>query len=76
MVSFARTAVVARACRAQASISVGTVVTVRSVGAGGVTVAEGSGVTVNGDKTISQHESIALVKVATDEWDAIGGTAA
>ena len=46
-----------------------------SEGAGGVTIAQGAGVTINGNKVIAQGEGIVLHKVATDEWDAYGGTA-
>ena len=45
---------------------------VRAVGAGGVTVAPGSGVTINGKVDIPQNEAVTYIKVGTNEWDAIG----
>lgn len=47
---------------------------IRQVGAGQITVVEGGGVTVNGNKkTSGQNEGLMLVKVDTNEWDAYGG---
>lgn len=54
---------------------IGSVVTVRQVGAGQVTIAAAGGVTINSPETLKtrkQHASVVLVKVATDEWD-LGG---
>ena len=45
---------------------------VRAVGAGGVTVAPGSGVTINGKVALAQNEAVTYIKVGTNEWDAIG----
>ncbi len=58
---------------------VGTRVEVFQHGAGQVTFAEGSGVTINkaeGLKISAQYKAAALVKVATNEWDLIGSLAA
>lgn len=54
----------------------GTSISFRSDGAGGASLSAGAGVTLNGNTTISQNETIVAVKVATDEWDCTGGTAA
>ena len=45
---------------------------VRAVGAGGVTIAPGSGVTINGKVSVPQNEAVTLIKVGTNEWDSIG----
>lgn len=60
------------------AIPVGTVVTLFQVGAGVVTLAgETAGVTLNaydsGLSTTGQYAGIQLTKVATNEWDVIGG---
>jgi len=55
---------------------VGTAITVIGIGAGKVTLAEGSGVTINSldsEKAINgQHASVTLIKTATDTWQLIG----
>ena len=58
---------------------VGTIITGEQAGAGQVTIAEGSGVTIhseNGLKTNAQYAQYSLIKVATDEWRASGGLTA
>jgi hypothetical protein len=53
----------------------GTQIVLRQVGAGQVTVAEGSGVTINTSQTLllrAQHSTATLIKVGTDEWDLAG----
>jgi hypothetical protein len=60
---------------ASVAIPIGSIVLLRCTGAGGLTVSH-AGVTVNGKKTIAQNEGLMLMKVATDTWDAYGGTAA
>ena len=48
---------------------------VRQAGAGQITLAEGSGVTINTPETLliaKQHGTVTLVKVGTDEWDLMG----
>jgi hypothetical protein len=57
------------------AFTVGTVVNVRAVGAGQVTVVAGSGVTVNTAETLvlsGQWSEVSLHKVGTDEWDLVG----
>ena len=54
----------------------GSTLTYRSAGAGGLTLSAAGGVTLNGNTTISQHEGLMVHKVATNEWDVYGGTAA
>ena len=52
---------------------VGTVVNVYSAGAGGVTVAAGSGVTVrNNADPLAQYGEVSLRKDGTDEWVRVG----
>ncbi|MEQ8307995.1 MAG: discoidin domain-containing protein [Hoeflea sp.] len=54
---------------------VGTILTIRQVGAGQTTIVEGSGVTVNTPETLKlrkEGSTASLVKVATDEWDVTG----
>lgn len=56
------------------AFDVGYVAQVRRVGAGSVTVAAASGVTINGTLTgVPQNGSYALMKVGTNEWDIEGG---
>ena len=46
-------------------------------GAGQVTFAEGSGVTINsflGLKIANQYQAVSLIKVNTNEWDLVGAT--
>ena len=54
----------------------GTVITIIGIGAGKVTLAQGSGVTINSkdsEKAIDgQHASVTLIKTATDTWQLIG----
>ena len=58
------------------AFNVGSVITIRQAGAGQVTLAEGVGVTLNGNlKTAEQHASIQIMKVDTNVWDVIGGVA-
>jgi hypothetical protein len=61
------------------AFDVGTVITGIQIGAGVVTLDEGSGVTLNalddGLSTAGQYAAIQLIKVATDTWDVIGGVA-
>ena len=56
--------------------SVGTTITVIGIGAGKVTLAQGSGVTINSkdsEKAIDgQHASVTCIKTATDTWQLIG----
>ena len=59
---------------------VGTVVGVRQVGAGTVTVVEDTGVTVNIEAGLTldlrgQYAEVSLHKVAADTWEAVGGFA-
>ena len=58
------------------AFDVGTAITVIGIGAGKVTLAEGSGVTINSldsEKAINgQHASVTLIKTATDTWQLIG----
>ena len=60
---------------ASVAFPTGTQIVVRNTGAGQVTVAQGSGVTINTSQTLllrAQHSSATLVKVATDTWDIAG----
>ncbi len=54
----------------------GTTITIIGIGAGKVTLAQGSGVTINSldsEKAINgQHASATLIKTATDTWQLIG----
>lgn len=64
---------------ASVAFPVGTEVHVRQAGAGQVTIAGASGVTVNTSETLAlrkQHATITLLKVAADEWDLLGETEA
>ena len=58
------------------AFAVGTAITVIGIGAGKVTLAQGSGVTINSkdsDKAIDgQHASVTIIKTATDTWQLIG----
>jgi hypothetical protein len=67
---------------AEASVDydVGTVIEVRQVGAGTVTVVEDTGVTVNIESGLTldlrgQYASVSLHKVGSDTWEAAGGFA-
>ena len=54
---------------------VGTQIIFRNTGAGQLTIAAGSGVTINTSQTLllrAQHSTASIVKVATDEWDIAG----
>lgn len=61
------------------AFAVGTVVTIIQLGAGTVTVAAGSGVTVRSkDSNLAmdaQYTAVGLYKIGTDEWVAIGDLA-
>ena len=54
----------------------GTTITIIGIGAGKVTLAQGSGVTINSkdsEKAIDgQHASVTIIKTATDPWQLIG----
>ncbi len=58
------------------AFDVGTAITIIGIGAGKVTLAQGSGVTINSkdsDKAIDgQHASVTIIKTATDTWQLIG----
>ena len=58
------------------AFAVGTAITIIGIGAGKVTLAQGSGVTINSkdsEKAIDgQHASVTLIKTATDTWQLIG----
>ena len=58
------------------AFDVGTAITVIGIGAGKVTLAQGSGVTINSkdsEKAIDgQHASVTIIKTATDTWQLIG----
>ena len=67
---------------AEASVNydVGTVIGVRQVGAGTVTVVEDTGVTVNIESGLDldlrgQYAEVSLHKVGADTWEAVGGFA-
>jgi len=54
---------------------IGDSIIIRQAGAGQVTVVAGDGVTINTSqtlKTLAQHATVAITKVATDEWDMTG----
>jgi len=54
---------------------IGTQIVAIQGGTGQVTFAPGGGVTLNGNLSITaQNLAVALIKVATDEWDIVGGT--
>jgi hypothetical protein len=60
------------------AFDIGTEVIVRQAGAGTTTIVAGSGVTIRTSNTLvlaAQHDSISVVKVATNEWDLTGATA-
>ena len=66
---------------ATAALEVGTVITLIQTGDGAITLAgETAGVTLNafesGLITAGNYAAIQLIKVATDEWDVIGGVSA
>ena len=58
------------------AFAVGTAITIIGIGAGKVTLAQGSGVTINSkdsEKAIDgQHASVTIIKTATDTWQLIG----
>ena len=58
------------------AFDVGTAITIIGIGAGKVTLAQGSGVTINSkdsEKAIDgQHASVTIIKTATDTWQLIG----
>ena len=58
------------------AFDVGTAITIIGIGSGKVTLAQGSGVTINSkdsDKAIDgQHASVTIIKTATDTWQLIG----
>jgi hypothetical protein len=58
------------------AFATGTTITVIGIGAGKVTLAQGSGVTINSvdsEKAINgQHASVTLIKTATDTWQLVG----
>jgi hypothetical protein len=58
------------------AFSTGTVITIEQTGAGIITIAPGSGVTVNSTarKTWGQYSTIQIYKISTDVWNVIGGT--
>lgn len=60
---------------ASVAIPVNSVITLYQVGAG-VIALSGAGVTLNGDTNSGgEGKAISLIKIATDEWDVIGGVA-
>ena len=58
------------------AFDIGTAITIIGIGSGKVTLAQGSGVTINSkdsDKAIDgQHASVTIIKTATDTWQLIG----
>jgi hypothetical protein len=58
------------------AFSEGSVITIEQTGAGIITVAPGSGVTINSTarKTWGQYSTIQIYKISTDVWNVIGGT--
>ena len=58
------------------AFDVGTTITIIGIGAGKVTLAEGSGVTINSkdsEKAIDGvHASVTCIKTATDTWQLVG----
>jgi hypothetical protein len=65
---------------ASVDFPVGTVVEVRQVGAGTVTIVEDSGVTVHPEDGLTlelrgRYAGVSLHKVGADEWEAVGGFA-
>ena len=56
------------------AFAVGAKIDVARYGAGTVTIAQGSGVTIRGTLTIgAQYDVVTLIKRATDEWYMVGG---
>lgn len=54
---------------------IGTVITIRQVGAGQITLSPGGGVTLNTPSTLksrTQFSTLSIHKVDTDEWDVMG----
>lgn len=63
---------------ATAAFPTGTVIQVRQVGAGQVTIVATGGVTLNSAETLKLRKAgstVSLIKVATDEWDVTGDLA-
>jgi hypothetical protein len=62
------------------AFDIGTVIRVSHVGAGGVAILAGSGVTINkpstDNMTATKYSPVTLVKVATDTWDLFGSLTA
>jgi hypothetical protein len=60
---------------ATVAFPVGTEIHLRQAGAGQVTVAAAGGVTINTSETLllrTQHATVTLIKVGTNEWDIMG----
>ena len=60
---------------ASVAFPVGTTIEVIGIGAGIVTLAQGSGVAINATPSLvfrAQHSGATLVKIATDTWQAVG----
>lgn len=60
---------------ATVAFPIGTSLTIRQIGAGKTTLAGAAGVTINTAETLGlrkQHSTVALKKVAADEWDLTG----
>jgi hypothetical protein len=55
---------------------IGTIISIEQQGAGVITIAAGSGVTINtaAKKTWGQYSTIQVVKVGTDIWNVVGAT--
>jgi hypothetical protein len=63
---------------ASVAFVVGTVISVRQVGAGTTTIVASGGVTITSPSTLAlrvQYSTIQLIKVATDTWDLMGDVA-
>lgn len=54
------------------SFPLGTVINIYSAGAGGVTIAAGSGVTIRNLTSLAQYRECSLRKRGTDEWVQVG----
>lgn len=62
---------------ADVQLPIGSVVNVIQGGAGTITLTGASGVTINGDNiSRGQYHALSIVKIAANEWDAVGGTGA
>ncbi len=60
------------------AFSIGTEIIIRQAGTGTITIVATGGVTINTSRTLAiaaKHDSVSLVKVATDVWDLSGATA-